>query len=78
MPIITQTYVKSLNGYTGSPPFVGDGGVVIDGNDIRMTGSSGTKVTEKAQSIAQNIRMLEMIQIEQTSDYRMRIGNYQL
>lgn len=29
MPIITETYVKSLNGYAGTRPFTGEDGIVF-------------------------------------------------
>jgi len=72
------THVDSINGYQGSKPFRSDPGITLDASDIRVSGSTGTTVKAKCQSLAGDIRMLEIVELEEDGDYRMRIGAYSL
>jgi hypothetical protein len=72
------TYVKSLNGYNGSRPFAKNEGVVIDAGDIHISGSTGNTITQEISFLAQSMTILELEQLEPETDFRIRIGSYQL
>lgn len=72
------TWVESLNGYTGNGPFQQDPMITLDAEDIHVSGSTGATVKSKCQSIAEGVRMLEMQSMEESGDYRMRVGAYPL
>ena len=70
------TYVKSLNGMTEPSPYK-ESGITVDGDNIRVEGSTGATIKQKCQSIAENVQMLTMKKIS-GNDYQVNIGNYQL
>lgn len=72
--LITQTYVKSINGYPGSRPFM-PSGVALDGIDIRVQGSSGNTILQKIQQLARDVRPLYVEQIDETDDYLISLPN---
>ena len=72
------TYVKSINGQSGSSPLQPDPEIAVDGNNIYVSGSTGTTVKANCQAIADNMKTLEIETINLDGDVRIRIGNYRL
>ena len=70
------TYVKSLNGQT-EPVWFKESGIKVHGDNIRVTGSSGSTVKQKCQSIASSMQTLTVSNIS-GDDYKISIGNYPL
>ena len=74
MPGITATYVKSVNGLTGQPTR----DLEVDAGDFKVEGSSGDTIPQKMQTIANNVRRLDLSEMETDGDFRMSIRNYPL
>lgn len=72
------TYVKSINGYQGSKPFRQTSGVVLDADDIKVSGNTGLTIKAKCLSIANNIRMLNVKETAESDDCKIQITNYPL
>lgn len=72
------TWVDSLNGYTGNPPFRPDPGIELDASDIHLSGSTGATVRDKAQSLAQGMRIMTLEGLETEGDYRVKVAPYPL
>ena len=70
------TYVKSLNGMT-EPHWYDESGIKVNGDNIRVTGSSGNTIKQECQSIASNVQMLTVNNIS-GDDYKIVIGSYNL
>ena len=70
------TYVKSLNGMT-EPHWFDESGITVTGDNIRVTGSSGSTVKGECQSIANSMKILSVSEMPD-GDYKIRIGNYNL
>lgn len=72
------TWVDSLNGYTSGNIFSQDYNVEIDANDIHVTGSTGTTVKAKVQSLANSMVLISVEDIGTSEQKRLRIGKYNL
>jgi hypothetical protein len=73
-----STYVKSINGYQGSKPFRQNTGIILDANDIKVSGNTGSTIKAKCLSIANNVRMLNTTETAENDDYKIQIINYPL
>ena len=68
MPVITETYVMSLNGLSNDD-------IQVDSNDIHLSGQTGQTVKQRMEQLGSQIRPLYMKRIGTTDDYVISLPN---